>query len=512
MISHDQRRPGSFRQSCKLRRFWLRSSLLGGLALASVGLFPSAAGAQSPSYSVRFYGNGVSDIDRVKIRVDDPYNSNDEPGPPVDVGATDFTMEFWLKGTLIDNRAASIACGSGNFSWISGNIVVDRDRFSSGGRDFGISLANGGRIAFGVENTTGQNHTLCGTINVLDGAWHHVAVERRRNDGQLWIFVDGQLDAQAGGPNGDISYPGASFPDSNCGGPCVDSDPFIVIGAEKHDYDRTNYPSFSGFFDELRISRTLRYLAAFSRPGSAFAPDALTAGLYHFDDGPGAPVAADAATVAGAPTNGEVRYGGSPAGPAWSSDTPFSSSSCSYVVSPTNVTAPATGATGLVSVTTASGCAWNSVSNASWVTISSGASGSGNGNMNYVVAANSSASPRSSSVAMAGSTVSFTQAAACVFAVSPVNQTLAAGGGITSLSVTAPGGCGWTAVSNASWLKVTSGGSGSGNGTVSLTATPNVSGASRVASVTVAGQVATIAQPGFVAPASPSNLRIVPDL
>jgi hypothetical protein len=211
--------------------------------------------AQATSYSVRFFGNGTGDIDRIKIRVDDPYNPNDEPGPPADVGAADFTIEFWLMGTQAENAARSIACGSGTFAWISGNIVLDRDRFSSGGRDFGISLVNGGRVAFGVENSGGQNHTLCGAIPVLDGGWHHIAVERRRSDGRLWIFVDGSLDAQATGPGGDVSYPGASFPDSNCGGPCVNSDPFIVLGAEKHDVDRTSYPSFSGFLDELLRAR-----------------------------------------------------------------------------------------------------------------------------------------------------------------------------------------------------------------------------------------------------------------
>jgi hypothetical protein len=35
------------------------------------------------------------------------------------------------------------------------------------------------------------------------------------------------------------------------------------------------------------------------------------------------------------------------------------------------------------------------------------------------------------------------------------------------VTVTAGTGCGWTGVSNASWITVTGGASGSGNGTVS---------------------------------------------
>ena len=43
------------------------------------------------NYAMRFFGNGRGDIDRVKIVVDDPATS--APGTPVDVGATDFTVD-----------------------------------------------------------------------------------------------------------------------------------------------------------------------------------------------------------------------------------------------------------------------------------------------------------------------------------------------------------------------------------------------------------------------------------
>lgn len=308
-------RPSYFSRAC-------RTGLL-ALLLASPG--GGVALAQSPGFALRFYGHGTNDIDRLKIRVDDPSNLMDEPGPPVDVGETDFTIEVWMKAAATDNAARAIACGAGHFSWISGNIILDRDRFSAGGRDFGMSLVNGGRIALGVENADGQAHTLCGSTNVLDDSWHHVAVQRRASDGSLWIFVDGRLDGQASGPAGDVSYPGNVYPDANCGGPCVNSDPFLVIGAEKHDIDRVAYPSFSGLLDELRISRSLRYGATFVRPDSPYVPDASTVGLYHFDEGPGAALAIDSGAAVGGPSNAVIRYGGNPTGPVWSADTPFGS-------------------------------------------------------------------------------------------------------------------------------------------------------------------------------------------
>lgn len=271
-------------------------------------------------HSLRFYGNGRNDIDRVKIRIDDPATT--AAGPPVDVGATDFTIEFWLRGLRTDNRAAAISCGQ-NYRWIDGNIVFDRDRYEQG-RNFGISLG-AGRIVFGVTGSTPR--TICGSTDVLDGQWHHVAVQRRRSDGWLWLYVDGVVEAQADGPDGDMSYPDDGVPRSYCGPssnqPCTNSDPFIVIGAEKHDAVAPN-TGFNGYFDELRISRALRYGGSFARPGAPFATDAQTVGLYHFDEGTGSN-ANDTSGAAGGPSDGVLRSGGSPAGPVWTTQSPFTS-------------------------------------------------------------------------------------------------------------------------------------------------------------------------------------------
>jgi hypothetical protein len=67
-----------------------------------------------------------------------------------------------------------------------------------------------------------------------------------------------------------------------------------------------------------------------------------------------------------------------------------------------------------------------------------------------------------------------------------------------SVNVTAQGGCDWTAVSNSNFISVTSGASGTGNGVVTLTVSPNNSGASRTGSVTIAGQSFNITQPEIV--------------
>jgi hypothetical protein len=211
-----------------------------------------------------------------------------------------------------------VSCGS-NINWIFGNIVVDRDRFNQD-RKFGLSIASG-RIVFGVSGNGTGDETICGTTSVLDGQWHHVAVQRRRADGRLWLFVDGAPQAEADGPDGDVSYPDAGVPGSFCGGPCTNSDPFLVIAAEKHDAGPA-YPSYAGWLDEVRLSTVLRYAGPFTRPSQPFASDVATAALYHFDEGTGN-VVGDASGAAGGPSHGVRRFGGAPAGPEWSTDTPF---------------------------------------------------------------------------------------------------------------------------------------------------------------------------------------------
>jgi hypothetical protein len=83
---------------------------------------------------------------------------------------------------------------------------------------------------------------------------------------------------------------------------------------------------------------------------------------------------------------------------------------CTFSISPTSSSPPAAGATGTVAVTAGAGCTWSAVSNATFITITSGASGSGNGSVSYSVAANGGSSSRTGTMTIAGSTFTVTQA------------------------------------------------------------------------------------------------------
>ncbi|HEV7902646.1 MAG TPA: S8 family serine peptidase, partial [Pyrinomonadaceae bacterium] len=83
---------------------------------------------------------------------------------------------------------------------------------------------------------------------------------------------------------------------------------------------------------------------------------------------------------------------------------------CSYTISPASRTSPAFGETLAVQVNaSASNCSWTAASNNSFVNVSSGASGSGNGTVNLAVFPNGSGVPRSGTVTIAGQTLTVTQ-------------------------------------------------------------------------------------------------------
>src|SRR5215210_1097256 len=95
---------------------------------------------------------------------------------------------------------------------------------------------------------------------------------------------------------------------------------------------------------------------------------------------------------------------------------------------------------------------------------------------------------------------SFTQnAAECTYSLSYQNISIRSTGRTGSVNVITQNGCSWTAVSNVPWIIVTSGSSGTGNGTVQFTVLPNPDG-SRIGTITIAGQTFTVFQASSIDP------------
>jgi uncharacterized protein (TIGR03437 family) len=102
-------------------------------------------------------------------------------------------------------------------------------------------------------------------------------------------------------------------------------------------------------------------------------------------------------------------------------------SACNFSVAPSNHAFPSGGGKGVVSVNAADGCAWTAVSNDPWITITSGANGNGNGEVNFAVSNNPNAGSRRGTLTIAGHKVTVVQAAlvACVSAASFIGNSLA---------------------------------------------------------------------------------------
>lgn len=172
--------------------------------------------------------------------------------------------------------------------------------------------------------------------------------------------------------------------------------------------------------------------------------------------------------------------------------------SCTYTLTPASMTMGAAGGTGSVSVATGSGCAWAASSSASWLTATGGTSGSGPGTITVAAAANSGPASRTGSLTVAGQSVSVTQQGlVCSYVLQPANRTLDAAGGTATFDVNADAACSWTAVPMATWLTLVSGGSGSGNATVTYRAAANPDAASRSSGITAGNVTHTVTQTGL---------------
>jgi hypothetical protein len=158
-------------------------------------------------------------------------------------------------------------------------------------------------------------------------------------------------------------------------------------------------------------------------------------------------------------------------------------------------------------VTAATGCTWTAVSNAtSWITVTSGASGDGNGTVNYSVAPNPDNASRSGSLTIAGKPLTVNQPAnPCAITLLPGTRSMSSTNGTGSVTVTVAAGCAWTVKSNVSWITAT--GSGSGSGSFNYSVTNNSGSATRTGTVTVGTATFTISQDSATGPQSPSNLR-----
>ncbi|MGC9945125.1 MAG: SBBP repeat-containing protein [Bryobacteraceae bacterium] len=171
---------------------------------------------------------------------------------------------------------------------------------------------------------------------------------------------------------------------------------------------------------------------------------------------------------------------------------------CSYSVSPSTVLLYPGGGTAHFSVVSPAGCAWTPGPSASWITVTSG-TGPGVAPLAITAAANTGAA-RTGTVTIGDTRIDVTQAAGgCTYSLSSNSLSFPQAGGSQSVNVTAGTGCQWVVTGLPLWLTVTSGASGTGNGTVTLEAVPNIFPNIRPEfpyTINVANTAVAVSQPG----------------
>jgi Domain of unknown function (DUF5666)/Viral BACON domain len=176
------------------------------------------------------------------------------------------------------------------------------------------------------------------------------------------------------------------------------------------------------------------------------------------------------------------------------------SAKCQVQLASTATSFTADGGAGTLAVTTTRDCAWSVSTSVNWVAIAN-TSGQGEASIPYTVAVNPVPVSRAADITVSDATLQVSQAAApCRYSLSSQGTGVGSSGGTFAVDLTTIGGCTWTAQSDAAWLIVTSGASGSGNGTIRMSVDAN-SGAARVGHIQAGGQLYTVSQGAGPSPA-----------
>ncbi|MBL8213902.1 MAG: hypothetical protein JNK87_24500 [Bryobacterales bacterium] len=165
------------------------------------------------------------------------------------------------------------------------------------------------------------------------------------------------------------------------------------------------------------------------------------------------------------------------------------------VLNPSSAIFSPTGGTGTFQVSAPG--TYTATETLDWVTITSGAGGTGNGTVGYTVSAYTNATrARTGEILVNGVAFKITQNPPntnCTYSLSATSASFSASGGDGSTKVTTGDGCGWTVSSNDSWLTVDSGSAGTTFGLVNYKAARNTGGA-RTGTLLIAGITYTVTQ------------------
>jgi len=147
-----------------------------------------------------------------------------------------------------------------------------------------------------------------------------------------------------------------------------------------------------------------------------------------------------------------------------------------FTLSPPSVTISDAGGSGVVNVTGPNMVPWSAVSLNSWITLDGSANGIGSGTVRYYVARG--VTGRQGVIIIGGQTFTILQNPPeppnpIELSFTPTSDVIPAAGGARTVVITASAPGAWVAVNTNSWIGLTGGVNGFGNGTLSYFASPN---------------------------------------
>ncbi len=169
---------------------------------------------------------------------------------------------------------------------------------------------------------------------------------------------------------------------------------------------------------------------------------------------------------------------------------------CSLGIFPTLQVFPITGGNGSFDIDSPFGCDWSAVSLDSFITITSGTSGSGDATITFSVEPNLLAG-RTGLIKVTNASgirnFSIQQPSGCPFSLSQETFNFGPAGGPGTVNVTAAGVCPWSTFTKDNWITINSG-AGMGNGVVNFTVQSNGTTEPRIGTVMIGARTLTIVQ------------------
>ena len=173
---------------------------------------------------------------------------------------------------------------------------------------------------------------------------------------------------------------------------------------------------------------------------------------------------------------------------------------CTATIAPLNAAFESDGGSGTVTIAAPSGCAWSATASAGWITVTGGSPGSGPGTVTYTITVNATTEARNGALTIGGQSHAITQrgrtSTACRYDITPDTAEFGKDAGTGTVTVIAPAGCAWTALSTAPWITFASAATGSGNGSVPYAVARNNDIAERRGAIAVADRMFTVRQAG----------------